>query len=550
LGAVRANPEVGIGLMDACRLMQRDPFAIAAAEGKSTRVGGRGRLGPCLMVRRGLLSHTLSSQRRRNQRMQRVVLHGFLCVALALLVATQYWSARSDQAASLAQTQANALNLATSLAQHAGDTFQIADTALSGIDARLEESHRIDVDSLHRFLASEVARSDRIHGLFVYDARGEWVTSSLASMPALHNNSDREYFKYHRANRDQLARINAPVQSRSDGSWIVTLTRRVNLPDGSFGGVVLASIQLAYFENFYGTFDVGRDGTIGMTMDDGTVIVRLPHDDGPRSKSIAGTHLFHQLQARRRGALTYTSPIDGVTRISGFARVSGFPVNLLAGVSEVESMAAWRSSVRSRLAITVLGVSILLIAALWLDIQLRRTHRSELAFSEQASLDGLTGIYNRRTFDLQLDRAIVAGQIQDSALSLILVDVDHFKLFNDTYGHSEGDACLRLVARTLSSKTRGDDAVARFGGEEFTLILAGCGAEDADRQGRRIVDEIQALQIPHASSPTAGHVTISAGVVTWEGPGRASGAALIAAADRALYEAKRAGRNRHCARTL
>jgi diguanylate cyclase (GGDEF)-like protein len=482
--------------------------------------------------------------------MQRVVLHGFLCVALALLVLTQYWSARSDQVASLEEAQTNALNLATSLAQHAGDTFQIADTVLSGIDSRLEENRTLDVDSLHRFLASEVARSDRIHGLFVYDARGEWVTSSLARMPALHNNSDREYFKYHRANRDQLVRINAPVRSRSDGSWIITLTRRVNLPDGSFGGVVLASVQVAYFENFYGTFDVGRNGTIGMTMDDGSVVVRLPHDVVPRARSIAGTDVFKQMQARRRGALTYTSPIDGMTRISGFARVSGFPLQFLAGVSQVESMAAWRSSVRSRVVITVLGVSILLIAALWLDLQLRRTHRSERAFSEQASLDGLTGISNRRTFDLQLERALVASRAQGRALSLILFDVDHFKLYNDTYGHSEGDACLRQVAKTLSSKTRGEDAVARFGGEEFTLILLGCSAEDADRQGRRIVDEIQALQIPHASSPTASHVTISAGVVTWEGSTPTSSAALVAAADRALYRAKSAGRNRHCTDTL
>ncbi len=160
-------------------------------------------------------------------------------------------------------------------------------------------------------------------------------------------------------------------------------------------------------------------------------------------------------------------------------------------------------------------------------------------------LDGLTGVANRRRFDEALDvewrRACRSGL----PLSLMLVDVDSFKLFNDTHGHLEGDACLRRVAETLSaSLSRAADLAARFGGEEFVSLLPHTSTEEAAGLAERLRARVEALAIPHPSSPVTPVVTVSIGCATAAPSEDGDPAALLAAADAALYAAKRAGRNR------
>ena len=130
-------------------------------------------------------------------------------------------------------------------------------------------------------------------------------------------------------------------------------------------------------------------------------------------------------------------------------------------------------------------------------------------------------------------------------VSLVLLDLDHFKLFNDTYGHHAGDECLKAVAAALTETIhRPSDLLARFGGEEFALILGGTDAAGARNIAEQAMQRINALRIPHASSPTLAHVTVSAGVATMFVTVGMSESELIKAADEALYRAKAGGRNR------
>lgn len=160
-----------------------------------------------------------------------------------------------------------------------------------------------------------------------------------------------------------------------------------------------------------------------------------------------------------------------------------------------------------------------------------------------ASLDSLTQLANRRYFDQYLHYLChSSGKKED--LSLILCDVDCFKLFNDTYGHQAGDDCLQQVAKAISQAVRHSDLVARYGGEEFVVILPNTQAKTAAKVAERIRLQVRNLEIPHAHNKAFQYVTLSCGVASTITDSHCSPASLIYAADRALYRAKEEGRDR------
>lgn len=162
-----------------------------------------------------------------------------------------------------------------------------------------------------------------------------------------------------------------------------------------------------------------------------------------------------------------------------------------------------------------------------------------------AFIDGLTGIANRRQFDQQLEKEWRRMMRRNAPLSLLLIDIDHFKKFNDHYGHGAGDDCLRQIAYTIASVIkRPGDLAARYGGEEFAVVLP-----DTDENGASAVAEVMRLAVntlkrPHAMSPVADHITISVGVASDIPRIHQNEKDLINAADHALYHAKITGRNR------
>ena len=163
-------------------------------------------------------------------------------------------------------------------------------------------------------------------------------------------------------------------------------------------------------------------------------------------------------------------------------------------------------------------------------------------------VDGLTGIANRRHFDVALDRELRRAQRNGGALSLLLMDIDSFKAYNDHFGHQEGDACLVTVAQALGAMLkRPADVAARYGGEEFAAILPDTTLEQARAHANAIRLHVAGLKLPHAPAAVHRHVTLSIGAACFDGAAHglpAEPAALIEAADKALYAAKRGGRDR------
>ncbi|MCW9040943.1 MAG: PleD family two-component system response regulator [Rhodospirillales bacterium] len=165
--------------------------------------------------------------------------------------------------------------------------------------------------------------------------------------------------------------------------------------------------------------------------------------------------------------------------------------------------------------------------------------------------DGLTGLPNRRRYDEFMEQEWARARRNETPLSVILMDIDHFKQFNDTYGHAAGDDCLQKVGAALKEVVRRPaDLVARYGGEEFVCVLPDTDSEGATQVAEAVREAVSALGIPHAHSSAADHVTMSLGVATMIPQGEVPPGIIAEKADVYLYEAKEAGRNRVIAGTV
>lgn len=224
---------------------------------------------------------------------------------------------------------------------------------------------------------------------------------------------------------------------------------------------------------------------------------------------------------------------------------------LALGAAVVYGIGAWLTGLApevlaNNVVVLLLASAICGIGGYMLEHTLRTGYLEGQLLGEMVDRDGLTGLFNRRAFDRYLDQAWSIARRQRAPLSLLLVDIDHFKLYNDRHGHQAGDDCLQRVAASVSGVARRPlDLAARYGGEEFVVILYGSEHGSAGQLAATLVDRVRKLRIPHDGSEVASVVTVSVGVATvFPAETDRSPQGVIQLADRCLYRAKREGRNR------
>ena len=315
--------------------------------------------------------------------------------------------------------------------------------------------------------------------------------------------------------------------------------------------MVVATLRLSYFQRLFAKLDIGNKGTITLLRSDGPILYRYPFreedigiDLSVRSKNYA------QLAHEKSGQYVAISALDGVERLFSYRHLGKLPLILTVSLSTEEILEAWRRKT------VVIGAAMLLLcgaavaSSLLFRREMLRRARSERALASaneqllvQASTDGLTGLMNRRAFDTEFDRAFRIAVRQGSTISLLMLDADFFKRFNDLYGHMAGDDVLRAIADCMRSNLRRPaDRAARYGGEEFVAILPETDKSAAVALGDNIRVAVKQLKLAHADS-SFGTVTISIGIATTTPLIGDLPADLLQAADQSLYAAKSAGRD-------
>lgn len=377
------------------------------------------------------------------------------------------------------------------------------------------------------------------------DAQGNVAADSTSVIPRQANFADSKVFQAHRQHADTGLIISPPFKARLGNlDWCISFSRRIDGPNGEFAGVAAGALRLSYFTDLFKRLDIGNDSSINLMNTDGVLLARQSSiaDDALIGVNFADRPNFKRLLASGSGSFTGYSGSSGKPRLYTFARVGDLPLIVVVARSADEVFESWR---RTTLLVSV-ATGVLCIGILWLTLllgrELRRRHCAEQDLAELAATDSLTGLANRRQLDQVLRREWSRAQRNHRPLAVLMVDVDHFKAFNERHGHQGGDEALRKVADAIAhSIRRPADLAARYGGEEFLVVLPETERHGAQILAERIRRSVEAL--PLFGDDTL-PVTVSIGIGCFTPGAQQDLATLLGSADDALYSAKRNGRNR------
>lgn len=446
---------------------------------------------------------------------------------------------RQDAWEKAEQTSRNLLQV---LERDIARNVEMYDLSLRGVVDNLK-APGIDAVSpeLRQLVLFDRAATARDMGVMaVTNEDGDIVFDAGAVSPRKVNYADRAYFQAHKARADLGLIISQPLVSRLLGTRMIVLSRRIDKPDGSFGGVSLGTLNLSYFTRLFSEIDLGQHGAINLYLQDGTRIARYPFTEDDIGANIAGAPTFEKFLRQYSGSFVEISVRDGIERHYSFTRVGDLPLILNVALSTDEVEADWRmkalviGSIVSVLCGLTIGLSLLF------GRELRRREAMQVELARLSMTDGLTGLPNRRAFEDAFARAAGGARRSAKPLSLLIIDADHFKRFNDRYGHQVGDEVLKGLARVLlASVHRPHDQVCRIGGEEFAILLPETDQAGARCVAEKVHAEVSTLAVASAGIG-AGSVTVSIGLASMRDDGAATATLsdVYRRADAALYEAK------------
>ncbi len=471
------------------------------------------------------------------------LLTGLIIVAVLCIQGFMLWQAREE---AWNRAVLGGENVARTLAETVSRNLEMIELNVTGAQGALEG---VDLDTWSqgqrdRILLDRAVPQDLLNALLVISRKGEVLLELGGLAPSPVNLADRDYFLAH-VRRNTGTYVSQPFRSRyRSGDPTVALSRRLNGDGGAFNGVVMAGVRIAYFRTLLDNVRLGPDSSVALLSTAGTVLVRSPSTDGTGN---IGAEVRDRTLLDRM--LAYSEPFldDALVgtgqRLYVYQRVAHFPLILAVGLAPSDIYAEWNRQALTFGTLTIAFCVALAFLVRGLQRGLIRSTEMEELLKQMSLTDVLTGLPNRRAFDERLDSEVRRMAREGRPLALLLVDVDHFKTVNDTFGHLNGDRMLRILARQIQrSVGRPGDVAARFGGEEFAVLLP-----DTDLKGARYIAERIRCDVERCSMTLdTGQrlaATVSIGLVS-VGPDSVGGPkSLIREADDALYKAKANGRN-------
>jgi diguanylate cyclase (GGDEF)-like protein len=429
-------------------------------------------------------------------------------------------------------------NLASSIDADISRNIELYDLSLRAVVSSLAipEIKNVSKEIRHLILFDHAATAKHFGAIQVFDAEGRLTVDAATLDPVSENRSDEEYFQVHRDQPDAGLFISRPMLHRS--AYAIVLSRRITGADGSFQGVVAGSIRFSYFHDLFGRLSLDQDDTITVLRRDRTIIMRTPFDLDVIGKNLGDRPSWNPANLQSGGSYSGVGPVDSVPRL--YVRRSGTsPLFVVVGKPLDSILRLWRTEATRIGAVMTALISFVLGVTLFLAREIGRRAQAEDKLEELATTDALTGLRNRRKFDSAIDEEWRRAMRQKMPLALLMIDADHFKSYNDTFGHQAGDQMLIGVAICIAdSVRRAGDCVARYGGEEFAVLLPGLSSAEA----LAIAETIRLKVQQWSGEPMV--TTVSIGVAILTPAPTMEWSELVRAADEALYVAKAKGRNR------
>jgi diguanylate cyclase (GGDEF)-like protein len=514
-------------------------------------------------------------------------------VMLALLIVVPLMLDRVRlMEASRAERIDHAASEALDLAKRGADTQREIMTTVRGmlqVMARAYVTMLARGESCNTYLTDLAANMPWIKGMSIVGPDGRINCASLPSAIGLDMSHRRHYLD---AIETREFVVSDYLMGRVTQTPALIAAYPAQAIDAAVNAVVVASVDLQWINAFIGSLERRPGSNVLLVGGTGTVFAGDASSAPWIGTNVNDTPLAKEIAARGEGT-AWVAGFDGVRRVFGFRRVPASDAHFVVGLNESEVLKRIDGEIMvAYLQLGFFGLLVLLVA--WfgserlivnpihslaqtairfgrgdLDVrpaqqvwatefeplvvalndmacklsdreqELRAANRH---LEELASLDSLSGLANRRGFDTRLAADWRNASGRGRPLALLMIDVDHFKLFNDCYGHVEGDVCLQRVGKLLEAVKGPDDLPARYGGEEFALLMPGADLDQALAVAERLRRAVEELCIAHAACPN-GRVTISVGVAAMMPGIETDPSNLIEAADAGLYSAKRRGRN-------
>lgn len=435
-------------------------------------------------------------------------------------------------------------NLATSIHGDISRNVDIYDLSLKAVASNvlLPEINTVSKPIRQLILFDHATTAKHFGAIQVFDADGNLTIDASTLDPVAENRGSEEYFTVHRDNPNAGLFISRPMLFR--GAYSIVLSRRLSDTDGGFMGVVAGSIRFTYFHELFERLSLDPEDTITVLKRDRTIMMRRPFDLDIIGRNLNDSHAWKADNLRVGGSFAGQGPVDAIARLYGRSGDTG-PLFVVAGKPLSTVFALWQKEAFRIGAVVLVLALFVLGSAIVLAREISRRADAESKLEEMATTDALTGLRNRRKFDHVIDIEWRRAMRQKTQVALLMIDADHFKAYNDTFGHQAGDQVLVGIAICISdSVRRAGDCAARYGGEEFAVLLPNTSATDAFEIAETIRAKVLGWSEGGAGS------TVSCGIASLAPTSGMDSAVLVAAADKALYAAKAGGRNQSVVASL